>query len=401
MITMQQFLLRQPAAPEETTTDRYYLDLANRLVDIAVREKLFPGYPEKAIERAAMALIGYYQDVICDAGIWRSFITECRRLYGYTVPFYDEGGEYMDFELNKIDVRFMVWYSLSMNYEPHRTAYPLEPELLRGADAWWRELDRVYDESPLPVDYRLTHELEIHAEEDNEAIMKLGNWLFMHCYLMTPAYAMTLGEIASGFDLSKEDNIPLFQERMEQSMAEDPTGPLALYLREWLYLIIEGKLPREKGNKDKEEKEEHKYYTAFTRATGGKTVKFISGYEELNKFFIEALGWAPDQEHLPQMKNERDFILMVDREKGMLLARNIARCVKAPDNPMYDKEYASTHAIELLTERGCCPADLLHCIFKHDWLPDAVFPGTDDHELVKRNRDFIARCYLQQYYRGD
>ena len=121
----------------------------------------------------------------------------------------------------------------------------------------------------------------------------------------------------------------------------------------------------------------------------------------MNRFFIEALGWAPGQEHLVQMKGERDFILMVDREKGMLLARNIARCVAAPENPMYDKKYASAHAMELLTERGCCPADLLHFIFKNDWLPDAVFPGTDDHELVKKNRDFIARCYLQQYYRGD
>lgn len=398
MITMQQFLLRQPSAPEVTSTDRFYLDLANRLVDIAKEEKLFKDYPEKVIERAAMTLIGYYQDVICDAGIWRSFITECRRLYGYTVPFYDNGEEYMDFELNLIDVRFMTWYALSMNYEPRRLAYPLDKELLEGADAWWRELDRVYDEAPLPEDYRLTHELEIHAEEDNEAILRLGNWLFMHCYLMTPAYALTLAEIASGFDLSNEDNLPAFQERLEQSMAEDPTGPLALYLREWLYLIIEGKLPKEKKQ---ESGLEHKYYTAFTRATGGKVTGFFSTYDELNRFFIKALGWTENEEHLPQMKNEHDFVLMVNKEKGMLLARNIAKCIKSPDNPLYDHAYASRHAIELLTERGCCPADLLHYVCENGMLPDAVFPGSDDHELVRKNWDFIARCYLQQYYRGD
>ena len=49
--------------------------------------------------------------------------------------------------------------------------------------------------------------LEIHAEEDSEAIYRLGNWLFMHCYLMTPAYALTLSEIASGVDLSKEEGM--------------------------------------------------------------------------------------------------------------------------------------------------------------------------------------------------
>ncbi len=398
MITMQQFILRQPAAPEVTSTDSFYLNLANRLVEIAKEQHLFKDYPEKVIERAAMTLIGYYQDVICDAGIWRSFITECRRLYGYTVPFYDDGGEYMDFELNRIDVRFMTWYALSMNYEPKRVAYPLDKDILEGADAWWRELDRVYDEAPLPEDYRLTHELEIHAEEDNDAVLRLGNWLFMHCYLMTPAYALTLAEIASEYDLSKEDNLPAFQERLEQSMAEDPTGPLALYLREWLYLIIEGKLPKEKKV---ESGLEHKYYTAFTKATGGKVAGFFGNYDELNRFFIKALGWTENEEHLPQMKNEHDFVLMVNKEKGMLLARNIAKCIKSPDNPLYDKDYASRHAMELLTERGCCPADLLHYVCGNDMLPDAVFPGTNDHDLVKKNWDFIARCYLQQYYRGD
>lgn len=398
MITMQQFLLRQPAAPEVTSTDEYYLNLANHLVKIAKEQGLFPDFPEKVIERVAMTLIGYYQDVICDAGIWRSFITECRRLYNYTVPFYDDGAEYMDYELNQMDVRFMTWYALAMSYDPKRMLYPYNPDLLKGADMWWAELDRVYDESPLPVDYRLTHELEMHAEEDSEAIFKLGNWLFMHCYLMTPAYAMTLSEIASGFDLSNDDNIPLFQERMEQSMAEDPTGPLALYLREWLYLIIEGKLP---ATKKGEEASEHKYYTAFTKATGGKVIEFFPDYASLNKFFIEALGWADNQEHLPQMKGEQDFILLVNKEKGMLLAKNIAKCIKAPDNPLYDADYAKSHAIDLLTVRGCCPADLLHYVCNHGWLPDAVFPDSTDHELVKNNWDFIARCYLQQYYRGD
>lgn len=400
MISMEQFILRQPAAPEKTKTDAYYLDLANRLVRIAGERKLFPSYPEKVIERVAMAVVGYYQDVICDAGVWRSFIMENRRLYGYIVPFYDNGDEYyMDFELNRIDVRFMTWYTLSMNYESKRVAYPLDSEITEGADAWWEELDRVYDESPMPEDFRLTHELEIHAEEDSEAIFKLGNWLFMHCYLMTPAYALTLSEIASSIDLSKEENISEFRKRMEQSMMEDPTGPLALYLREWLYLIVEGKMPPEP--KSKKEITEHKYYTAFTRATGGEIIKFFPSYEEMNQFFISALGWNAGEEHLPQMNGERDFILMVNPEKGMLMARNIARCISHPENPLYDKEYARTHAIELLTERGCCPGDLLRYVCENGWLPDAVFPGSDNHDLVSGNWDFIARCYLQQYYRGD
>ena len=399
MISMQQFILRQPAAPEETSTDRYYLDLSNHLVKVAAERHLFPSYPEKVVERGAMALIGYYQDVICDAGIWRTFITENRRLYGRTLPFYDTDSSYQDVELNKEDVRFMVWYAFSMTYEELRVRNPLDDELIYGADEWWSELEKVYDDSPMPVDYRMTHELEIHAEEDREALLKLGNWLFMHCYLMTPAFSLTLSEMAWRFDLSKEEQLIEFQKALEKAISEEPTGPLALYTGEWLYLIVEGKMPPQK--RSKEEKEEHKYYKAFTAATGGSEIKFLGDYEEMNRFFIDALGWAEGEEHLPQMKKEHDFILMVDREKGMLLAKNIARCIAAPENPLYDKEYAKAHAMELLTVRGCCPADLLHIVCRNGWLPDAVFPGSDDHRLVADNYDFIARCYLQLYYRAD
>ena len=399
MISMQQFLLRQPMAPEETSTDKYYFDLCNRLAREAQEKNLFPSYPEKVIERAALCLIGYFQDVICDAGIWRSFITENRHLYGRTLPFYDTESEYIDFELNKADVRFMVWYALSMNYENLRVRNPLDDEILNGADEWWNVLESVYDESPMPEDYRMTHELEIHAEEDQQAVYKLGSWLFLHCYLMIPAFALSLSEMAMGYDMTKEEGVIDFQKALEKAMYKDPTGPLALYIGEWLYLIIEGKLPPEP--KTKETPEEHKYYKSFTEATDGKTIAYFGSYEEMNRFFVKVLGWEEGKEHLAQVKGAHDYILMVDKHKGMLMARNIARCIADPENPYYDKTYASTHAIDILTERGCCPGDLLRFVCEKGWLPDAVFPLSHDHELVARNWDFIARCYLQEYYRGD
>ena len=400
MISKEQYLLRQPSMPDATETDGYYYDLANRLVELAREKGLFPSYPEKVMERATLALIGYYQDVICDAGVWRSFINECRRLYDYTVPFYSkEDDDYTDYELNKADVEFMVWYALSMNYENRRVCNPYDKELLEGAQVWYEELEQRYDDAPIPVSYRFSAELELHSEEDRPEIMRLASWLFLHCYLMTPAYAMTLAELTNEYDLTKEDSVVELQKRLDISMWQDPTGPLALYLGEWLYLIVEGKpapSPREESGS-----EEHKYYKAFTTFTGGKTMQFFATYEEMNRFFIEALGWNEGEEHLNQVKGDRDFVLMVDKTKGMLLARNVAKCIAHPDNPLYDKPYAQDHAIELLTERGCCPPDLLIQVGENGWLPDARFPDTEDYETVKKYWNFIARCYLQQYYRGD
>lgn len=399
MITKPQFILRQPGAPKETPTDKFYFDLCNNLIEIYRDRNLFPSYPEQVVERAALALIGYYQDIISDAGIWRSFINENRRLYGFTVPFYSVGDDYIDYELNEADVKFMVWYALSMNYENRRVAYPFDDEILTGAKVWFDELENSYEDAPLPADYSMAKELEMHAEEDRQAIFNLGTWLFLHCYLMTPAFAMTLAEISSEYDLSTDEGVIELQKRLEISMSQDPTGPLALYLFEWLYLIVEHRPAPEP--KSEENSSIHKYYSAFVAFTGGKTLQYFATYEEMNEFFINALGWEKGQVHLPQVKNDRDFVLMVDPVKGMLLARNIAKCIADPDNALYDKEYAKSHSMELLTERGCCPGDLLRYVCNNNWLPDAVFPGTSDNLLVRNNWDFIARCYLQGYYRGD
>ena len=410
-ITMQQFLVRQPSFPEEQPTDIYYLKLSNRLLDITVGSHLLDGMPDVLVQRAVLTVIGYYQDVIADGGVWRAFITESRRLYGRTLPFYTHGEDYIDYELNREDVRFIVWYAIAMSYEKMRMLSPDSELVRRVSDLWYEELEARYDDAPEPEGYRVHQELEISNPADGQGLLKLANWLFMHNYLLTPAFALTLSHIMAEPGLSEPDNMPKLYERLEQAMMEDPTGPLALYLREWIYLILEGHLPpAAPAPADGEEAEKiHPYYEKFVAATDGKTIAFFSDYESLNRFFIDVLGWSAGEEHLPQLKDAHDFILMVNRQKGMLLAKDIARCIAAPSNPCYDASYARTHAIDLLTERGRCPHDLLERIWHEGWLPDAVFPGDypDEesrvaaHSLVAENHDFIARCYLQQYYRGD
>ena len=398
LISKQDFLVWQPGYPKISETDPYYWELANRLAKESERSAFYSHLPKSVIKRASLCLTGYMQDVISAAGIWRSFVEANRKLYGWSVPFHELPEEYVDYELNREDVRFLVWYSIAMGYEEKRDIYPHDPLLLDLADIWFELLEEVYEDAPVPESYNITRGLDFNDEEDSHDIYRLGQWLFLHCYLITPAFSMTLGEIMSDQELVKPENVTMLHERLEQAMMQEPTGPLALFISEWLYLILNGKLlsPRE------EKKEAiHPYYEKFITATGGRVVEFFDTYDKMNRFFIDSLGWEEGEEHLPMMKEARDFVLMVNKYKGMLVARNVARCIASPDNPYYDKEYASTHAFELLSVRGLCPGDLLQLIFKNNWLPDACFPGTQDTSLVTDNRDFIARCYLQQYYRGD
>lgn len=397
MLTFESFLLGQPCCPEETSTDRYYYNLTVRLIKAAEENSGIDSFHGAIIERAALCLIGYYQDMIADAGLWHGFIDECRRLYGTPVPFFPISDGYIDYELNREDVRFIVWYAVAM-YSDDRCIYPLRDDLIALADLWYDLLESVYEESPVPEGYHLAHELDVYAEEDQEMILRLGSWLFLHSWLLRPAFALTANEIVSGMMAAGKSNVEI-ADSLQEAVNHQPTGPLAFYLREWVHLTISHRLPS--GKEKKEQAELHPAFNRLVNATGGLPLTFIDGYSAFNDFLIKHLGWKPGEEHLVQLKDCHDFVLMADPVKGLLVAVDICRCIKAPSNHLYDAAYAASHAMELLTVRGRCPHDLLEYICEKGWLPDAVFPGSDDHALVVRFHDFIARCYLQLYYRGD
>ncbi|MCM1152689.1 MAG: DUF3843 family protein [Muribaculum sp.] len=399
-IGLQQFEIRQPDGEKDSLVDKYYLDLTNRLVSLVNEKELLPEWPGVVVGRAILGIVGYLQDIVTDSGVWRSFVEMNKRLYGRCLPFYSTGEDYIEHELNMEDIRFLLWYSLSLNYEGKYTSDPMASDILRASKEIFEVLNDVYEDAPEDDCWLRTRSLDLNNPEEARDIYRYSNWLFMYCYLMSPAYSQTLLNIMSEPEMQTKDP-KVIETRIEKSMVEDPTGPLALYLKEWLYLILEGKLPADASKDDLNDVEDHPYWKPFQKASAGERIMFFSKYDELNKFFIEALGWNGEEEHLPQLKNSKDFVLLIDPKKGLLLAKDVARCIKYPTNPYYDKEYAHAHAMDLLTVRGLCPADLLKFIEEHEALPDAHFEDSEDTALVQDNFDFISRCYLQLYYRGD
>lgn len=403
-ILPKEFLIRQPSYPKVAETDPFYLAVANRLLAETAGCNFAKMLPETLFKRVCLSLVDYFQDIVADCGLWRSFIDANMQLYGWKVPFHPYNDDYIDYELNCEDVRFLVWYVTAMLSEDLRHIYPLDANLLYFADRCCDILDAEYEDSPEPGGWHIARGLEFNDEQDHKDIYDLGNWLFLHSYLLTPAFAMTLHDIVGGVDAKAPDASTIVNERLEEAMLESTTGPLALFTPEWVYLMLEHEL--QPSAEFAADETIHPYYKKFTDFTGGETIRFFRTYDEMNRFFIEALGWADDEEHLSQAKGADDYVLMVTPHKGMLMARDICRCVKAPGNPMYDKAYAREHAFDLLTDRGLCPGDLLHKVLDEQWLPDARFPGAQVTEaeniaVVHKYSDFIARCFLQIYYRGD
>lgn len=101
------------------------------------------------------------------------------------------------------------------------------------------------------------------------------------------------------------------------------------------------------------------------------------------------------------MKAHRNFILMTEPEKGVLLAKDICEYIADKENPLYNQELAQRNAFRLLTEETLCPPDLLTYCIQNNFIPDAQLPEGQEKELVQQNADFIARHSLLYYYRGD
>lgn len=417
-INIKQFLVYQPNGEVEQPSDKAYLAVANRLYHHWVNKALFQEAPDDLKKVVCIGLTGYYQDIICDAGVWRIFIDQCKALYGNYVPFHKDSDNYILYELNHADVEFVVWYYLAFNSMQFRFLAPDDRLLLKLADELYHILEDEYDEIPEPANYKALMDCEIHNPEDVETLHDLGQWLFWRNWLLLPPFQLSYSQIYSQIveiqhtSTDAQTARTRIDELRQEVMTALPTGPLALYLREWMSLLLEGKMPAQKHSADNSAPQEHPYYTAFVKANDGKAMRFIKTYDELNDFFIKGMGWAEGEEHLPQFMGHGDFVLMATFDKGLMVAKEIAKCVKHPENTLYDKQHAEKFAFTLLSQRGVCPADMLIYICKNGWLPDAVFPEaaaassvpTDPKgatELVSGNWDFIARVYLQEFYRAD
>ncbi|MDR1454302.1 MAG: DUF3843 family protein [Tannerella sp.] len=91
-----------------------YLRLCNRVLKIILPSDLRAdcGSAERAIQLACI-LTAYFEDVISETGLFRTFTERHGELYGKALPFYDTGQEYYPDEINLYDLYFLAWHALS------------------------------------------------------------------------------------------------------------------------------------------------------------------------------------------------------------------------------------------------------------------------------------------------
>ena len=112
-ITVKDYMERQPGSPKVAETDQFYLWIALRLAKLWDESPWLRNLEDDVRRDVVLAVTGYYQDVVADGGLWRSFTRLHSERFGSPLPHYGLGEDYIDYELNVEDVRYVMWWTIA------------------------------------------------------------------------------------------------------------------------------------------------------------------------------------------------------------------------------------------------------------------------------------------------
>ncbi|MFT4060751.1 MAG: DUF3843 family protein [Edaphocola sp.] len=103
-------------------TDAYYVGICNKVCAALgtvcksddEEKDIYYFLEDEEDKELACFLTAYFADVIARLGVWRVFTGLHLQRYGKCLPFYAIDEKYMPEEINQADVRFLIWYFVSL-----------------------------------------------------------------------------------------------------------------------------------------------------------------------------------------------------------------------------------------------------------------------------------------------
>ena len=246
-ISVKDYMERQPGSPKVCETDQFYLWIALRLAKLWDESPWLRDLDDDVKRDVVLAVTGYYQDVVADGGVWRSFSRLHSARHGGPVPHYAASEGYVDFELNEEDVRFVMWWTIAGEEGPDALD-PHDKELEALAMAFHKLLDEEYEQAPVPRQFCIASEVDLDNPQDAQRIYDYAYWLYWRSFLLRPSSMAVMQRsmpqahaiIARAGEC---DARPLLLELNERLMSTEPAGPIPLTTAQWLRLIVNDELP--------------------------------------------------------------------------------------------------------------------------------------------------------------
>ena len=239
-ITVQDIVMRHPMGMR-CDTDFYYAKVGNRLLRQLSKNPAKQGLSEDVMMKMALKTVLYFEDVICDSGIWRSFVEKHQALYDKTLPFYSFKGEYYADEPHVRDIQLLLW-DVMMEEHENEIINPENPGLSAIAFDFFEVLDDEFEKAPINETLKDFFEHPVFIGDFIE-MRNVLQWICSTCYLTAGRYKLrgfheTFESIIKLLRFDSHDNRAVYAAMCQQPF-KYKTGMLALLPQEWLAGILE------------------------------------------------------------------------------------------------------------------------------------------------------------------
>lgn len=236
--------------PDEV--DQYYTELANKIyhaLDEACFTHSFKNVDDA--KQAALAVTGYFEDILSGTCIWKTFTAECKKRYGVYIPFYENETDYIQNALNEdmpaydpdeinfADIKFLLWHHYQQSSYVQEAIPFLFGTMELAAKLAYKVLDDEYETAP---ENERLHDFLCNlptGEDDFYTYRDALAWFHYACYFNVN------NRKRLQFDLQQIANSPqglnelvAFTIQMEHTM-NSRNNLLALTSAEWLAKVSE------------------------------------------------------------------------------------------------------------------------------------------------------------------
>ena len=428
VIFTQDWMAKHPyEKPDEV--DLYYTELANEIYH-ALDEACFT-HNFKNVEDAkqlALSIAAYFEDILSDTGIWKTFTTECVKRYGCHIPFYEHEAKYINSsltgndvpydadEINFADIKFLLWHHYQQSSYVQEAVPCIFGTLELAAKMVYDILDKEYETAP---ENERLHEFlcgyDASMEKDIIEVARrdLLAWFHYGCYF-------NLGnQKRLQFTLQQMANSPQgLSEQMAYGIQMDMTitlrnNLLSLTSYEWLEKISENQPSHaywededfkklvEDAEKERSINHEQaiKDYNLLKEKGYGDKFIFLEDNKTLKEFLKEIGYELPANLRLPQ-KYEKGIIVCGTPYTGITITYMQAHNIASPENPYYNAERAAETSFGIISGNGRpFPYEIVCKLIDGNMVPDAnIFTSKYVKEeglaITQANLQFLADYYL-------
>lgn len=396
---------------QSTPVDSYYTRIANRIYDILEATDLINSFDKGESEQIAIRLAAYFEDVISQTNIWRTFITDYKARFGHYLPFYTTDDHYYDDEVNYEDIRLILWH-FTQQYHGWKKGTFVNPDNPANEAASHLIYELFCEHwTTAPENERMQRLFSKETRYDTpEKYDELLSWFHYSSYL----FCMENAELTEAVKEHMRRNPRGQQDIMtiHGALAHVSRHSFLAYTSPyWLSRILPEDHPdyeifRKQGEQAQafvdpmlaaRREEFQKQYEKFKEVAGEDLLIYMKSKEDFRKFMKENLDMDLNDDG--EGKDAIDFAVYATPEEGIRVLTGGVQYIKDPKNPFYDEEKAKKQALGFFIVKHCSTG-LLKELMSRGMLADAQTKSLDSPErgksIIQDNWQFLCMYFLRE-----